>query len=549
MAALLETGERRARTQSLPASRRNMHGFDSFGDPKSFGRQESTGSPQLRFAQALARQMPARSFDTRSFDFHEGAEPEDDIDEILPSPALGTFGLNSKVVEEIELSEPGFQNWLASCNGMLCQLLMSLLLWILEIGRPFMYKFSTHGVNPADYPLPGVLILVKCIGAICVCLIGSVVQEGRKGLRECCPSGVTVKLIPLASLGTIANFCSIEALNNIDAGTFKMMLHLNIITTATVSCFLLRRRYSMLQVESLIIVLLTACIFFLNRKAEFAAENGVTTISSEEAISRIIFWIGLFTVSTAAVFTGIYKIGCRASFIHPQTFVLMLVLAATFYFSTMSLSVSHGTPEPQVKTVSDEAASGSFIYGTILTVVCVMCGSINNVVGEVFLMRDQRGYNAQKLNMEIASMPLAIISVLPEAWYTNVDWVVEGPSMRGWLVGWTWKVWFYAGWWLVLGWYAGLFIKKYSALVKRLMQCCSAVITYGISAAIGPTTPSIATTLSALLIIEGVALYFSSPKVEPDWQDKQSPGPLQHVRANTEISGIPEDSNDREVRP
>lgn len=150
----------------------------------------------------------------------------------------------------------------------------------------------------------------------------------------------------------------------------------------------------------------------------------------------------------------------------------------------------------------------------------------------------------QKLNLEIAGMPLAVISMLsdcPEGWLTDWAWIVKGPSLKGWFAGWTWKVWLYVAWWLVLGWYSGLMIKQFSAVVKRLMQCCSAVITYGISAAIGPITPSIPGSLSAFLIIQGVALFFSSPKLET--KKKEDPQTKLNPRGAmvTEMTGIPEE--------
>ena len=95
---------------------------------------------------------------------------------------------------------------------------------------------------------------------------------------------------------------------------------------------------------------------------------------------------------------GLYTVGRTASFLFLQTLALMLVLSVMFYYTRRDISVSPDVPDGH--KVGGE--QHSFVLGTFFTIVCVTSSSLGSVVGERFLVRDQRGGIVSKMGLTIA---------------------------------------------------------------------------------------------------------------------------------------------------
>lgn len=310
---------------------------------------------------------------------------------------------------------------------------------MLDTLRPILYTFATVDLPLEERPIPGVLLATKSTISITLCFTIAAANDGKAGLRQACPSRSTVwKLLPIATLSTLANIFSVYALDEIDAATFKLLMQLGLIITAGMSFLVLGRRYSSLQLQALAFALVAVIAFFISR--------------------------------------------------------------------TEALQAADSSWESMERAQKDKVDVTTLLWGGAWTLACLTCSGLSSVLGERFMVRDSRAYYIQKGQMEYAGLPCTFIATLPaiQRLYSSGRW-------SGLFVGWSWRLNLAIAQWVAAAWLTGLVIKRLSALVKKLMQCASAVLTYVISVWLGWLTPTAVVSLNALLVIQAVMFFCTAP--------------------------------------
>lgn len=192
----------------------------------------------------------------------------------------GTNVFALKTLVGMEKEQPGATAFLASRSGVLLQMSMVASFVILDAARPLMYSLALADVGEGDFePSAAMFNCVKQALGIVVAAVVALAHRGQAGLQDCLPTLATARLIPVASLYTVANVLSIVALNKLDAATFKLVMQMGLLTTGAFSWAILGKRYSVHQVHALVLTVVAIFSFSLAKARdadEGAARAGTT---------------------------------------------------------------------------------------------------------------------------------------------------------------------------------------------------------------------------------------------------------------------------------
>lgn len=110
-------------------------------------------------------------------------------------------------------------------------------------------------------PVATVQVFVNAVVSMAIGVCLAAVGGGVPLMKECVNPRTCISVLPISALFNVAKIAGFQALYELDAGTFKLLLQLGLPMTAVFSTPILRRRYTFAQWEGLAMITLSAAAF------------------------------------------------------------------------------------------------------------------------------------------------------------------------------------------------------------------------------------------------------------------------------------------------